>query len=176
MSKILVLGGHGFVGKNLSRALKETGHQVFPVSRTNGVDLTDFFSTRKCFLRIKPDAIFNCAASVGSLHYVSGHQADVVNENMLMILNLYKAVAEVCPKARIINPIANCAYPAKAEVYKEAELFKNDVHESVYSYGHAKRMLYVVAKCYKMQYSISSVNFLVVQKIKLSISSKNTHE
>lgn len=161
MYKILVLGGHGFVGKNLCRALKSSQHQVFPVSRKNGVDLTNISSTRKCFLEIKPDAIFNCAASVGSVHFVSGHQADVVHDNMMIILNLYRAVAEVCPKVRIINPIANCAYPGDATVYKEAELFKNDVHESVYGYGHAKRMLYVLANCYKKQYLIKSVNFLV---------------
>lgn len=161
MSRILVLGGHGFVGRNLCMALKGSRHRVFPISRKNGVDLMDISSTRKCFLGINPDAIFNCAASVGSVHFVSRHQADILHDNMLIILNLYKAAAEVCPKARIINPIANCAYPADAEVYKETELFKNDVHESVYSYGHTKRMLYVVANCYKKQYSITSVNFLV---------------
>ena len=161
MSKILVLGGHGFVGTNLCKSLRVTRHQVFPVSRKNGVDLKDFSSTRKCFLKIKPNAIINCAASVGSVHYVSAHQADIVNDNMLINLNCYKAAAQVCPGARIVNPIANCAYLAAAKVFREADLFKNDVHQSVYSYGHAKRMLYVLAYCYNKQYQIRSVNFLV---------------
>lgn len=161
MSKILILGGHGFVGKNLFSAFKDTNHRIFLASRKDGIDLMDLSSTRECFLKTKPDAIFNCAASVGSVHFVSKNMADVLHTNLIMVLNIYKAAVEACPKTRIINPIANCAYPANRQIYSEFELLNGDVHESVYGYGYAKRMIYVSSFCYKKQYSIKSVNFLV---------------
>ena len=107
--KILVLGGYGFVGKNLTTALKDSGHEIFIASRTNGVDLRNYESTEKCFSEINPDVIYNCAAHVGSVHYVTTYAADVIHDNVQMSLNIYKAASKVCPKVRIINLLSNCS-------------------------------------------------------------------
>jgi len=39
---MVVLGGHGFVGKAVVRQLKKLGHKIFPLSRENNFDLLDF--------------------------------------------------------------------------------------------------------------------------------------
>lgn len=159
--KILVLGGHGFVGKNLVEFLNGTTHKIFPLSRRDGLDLRNYNSTKKYFRDIKPDAIINCAAHVGSVHYVTTHAADVLHDNVQMALNIYRAVKEVYPDTRIINPLSNCSYPGDANIHFEPDWWKGEVHESVFSYGNAKRMIYVISKNYNKQYGIKTVNFLV---------------
>jgi GDP-L-fucose synthase len=159
--RILILGGHGFVGKNLVGALRNTEHETLALSRRDGLDLRDYALTKKHLDEIKPHAIFNLAANVGSLHYVTTYAADVVNDNVQMALNIYRAVKEVCPNARIINPVANCSYPGEVNVQIEADWWKGDVHPSVYAYGNSRRMIYVLSYCYKAQYGIKAINFLV---------------
>ena len=159
--KILILGGHGFVGRNLIKSMKDTSHKVIPLSRRDGLDLTDYYLTKKYFKEIKPDVIVNLAAHGGSLHYVTEYAADVIDDDIQMSLNIYRAVKEICPKTRIVNPLSNCSYPGDSKIQKENEWWKDEVHHSVFSYGNYKRFLYVISKCYKMQYNIDSVNLLV---------------
>lgn len=159
--KILVLGGHGFVGKNLISSMEGMNREIISLSRRDGLDLTDYSKPQKYFTDIKPDVIFNCAAHVGSLHYVTTYAAEVLHDNIQMTLNIYKAVKEVCPEARIINPLSNCSYPGDANIHFEPDWWKGEVHDSVFSYANAKRMIYVISKNYNKQYGIKTINFLV---------------
>ena len=159
--KILVLGGHGFVGRNFLKSMKNRSHEVIPLSRRDGLDLTDYDLTKQYFQDIKPDVIVNLAAHGGSLHYVTKYAADVIDDNIQMTLNIYRAVKQICPKVRIINPLSNCSYPGDSEIQKEENWWSGEVHPSVFSYGNYKRFLYVISKCYNMQYNIDSVNILV---------------
>lgn len=160
--RILVLGGYGFVGKSVCALLEASKtHAVRARSRRDGFDLLDYATTVRELSMWKPDVIVNCAAHVGSLHYVTAFAADVIDENIQMVLHLYRAVKEVCPTAKIVNPIANCSYPGDAEIQKEGEWWNGPVHPSVLSYGASRRLLGAVSQCYVIQYHIKSVNFLV---------------
>ena len=159
--KILILGGHGFVGRSVANELKGTGNQIYQMSRQDGLDLRNYNTTKKYFRKIMPDAIINVAAHGGSLHYVTEYAADVIDDDIQMSLNIYRAVKEICPKTRIVNPLSNCSYPGDSKIQKENEWWKDEVHPSVFSYGNYKRFLYVISKCYNMQYNIKSINLLV---------------
>ncbi len=159
--KILVLGGHGFVGKSVMELLKKTSHEAIPLSRRDGLDIRDYTATVKTFETIKPDVIVNCAAHVGSLHYVTTFAADVMDDNVQMTLNLYRAVKNVCPRSKIINPIANCSYPGNVAIQVESEWWSGPVHPSVISFGNARRFLGAISECYAIQFGLRSVNFLV---------------
>lgn len=159
---ILVLGGHGFLGQHVCRALaKQPQYSVKALSRQDGLDLRHLASIQRTLARFRPAVIVNCAAHVGGVHYVSTVPAEVVHDNVLMALNLYRAVAQACPTAHIINPLSNCSYPGDQTTFVEPEWLHGDVHPSVYPYGHAKRMLYVIATSYRQQYGIRSTSFLV---------------
>jgi len=159
--RIIILGGHGFVGKNLVKFLEGSNYEVFPLSRADGLDLTDLSCAKKFFQKIQPNAVFNCAAHVGSLHYVSEFAADVIFDNVQMALNIYKIISDVCPDSKIINPLSNCSYPGEANIHYEPDWWKGEVHDSVYSYGNSKRFIYVISRNYYRQYGIKSINFLV---------------
>ncbi len=158
--KVIVLGGYGFVGKNVVEELNKRGDEVFPLSRRNGFDLTKLDIVVDKFKKISPDVIINCAAHVGSLHYVTEKAADVLDDNIRIIINIYKAVKISSPDTIIINPISNCSYPGNTNIQNEVEYWKGPVHPSVWAYGNSRRMLVVTSKCYNMQYGIKSINFI----------------
>ncbi|MBO9682923.1 MAG: NAD-dependent epimerase/dehydratase family protein [Flavisolibacter sp.] len=157
---IVLLGSTGFVGRNVAEELTKNGFSFFPVSRQNGYDLRKIEDNFKFLQESNTDIIINCAAHVGSLNYVSEFAADVVESNSRMILNLYEAVQKYNPQINIIQPIANCAYPANALVYKEEEFWNGPLHPSVLSYGSTRRMLLTVAESYHMQHKIRSINLI----------------
>jgi GDP-L-fucose synthase len=161
IDKILVLGGTGFVGSNVMEVLCKEQLPCISASRSQGTDLMDVEAARKLFRVERPAFIVNCAARVGSLNFVTEHAADVIAANSRIILGIYEAVAAECPHALVINPIANCAYPATVETFEEEHWWDGHLHRSVFSYGSTRRMLWAVAECFQMQHGIRSINLLV---------------
>lgn len=159
--KIALLGGTGFVGQNVAEVLSENGLDFEIISTSRGCDLREYAQAADALGKIKPDFIINCAAHVGSLNYVTEQAATVISDNSRMILSMYEAIAKVCPKALVINPIANCAYPAKADTFIEDNWWDGHLHRSVLSYGATRRLMWTVAESYQMQYGIRSINLLV---------------
>ena len=159
--KIALLGASGFVGKNVHELFMANGVEVHPASRSTGVDLRDPSATKSFFEKLKPDYVVNCAAHVGSLNYVTTQAANVIVDNSIMLIGMYQAIAEVCPAAIIINPIANCAYPAKADTFIEDQWWDGHLHRSVLSYGATRRLMWSLSECYSMQHGIRSISLLV---------------
>ena len=161
MISVVVLGGTGFLGRHVMRLLEDRKIPAVSLSRTTGCDLLDRNRIIDRLAAEHPSAILNCAAHVGSVHYVSEHAADVIHDNMQMILNAYAAVCSACPGALVVNPISNCSYPGAAEVHSEPAWQDGPVHDSVLAYGMPRRMIHAVARAYRKQHGIRSVNWLV---------------
>ena len=159
--KVIILGGLGFLGKRIAAYLRHDSHEVLVMSRRNGYDLTHYPQVERAFDVLQPDVIYNCAAHVGGLHYVSKRHATIAHDNIQMALNLYKAARSSAPNALIINPLSNCSYPGEAELYSESDWLKGEVHPSVYSYGNAKRILYMLSRCYAQEAGLRTYNFLI---------------
>lgn len=160
--KILILGGHGFVGSALFELLRATGYSdISRRSRRNGLDLTNYESVRNVLGYEKPDLIYHCAAYQGGMFFLLDHQADAFKINSEMALNLYDAVSFECPEARIINPLSACAYPGSATLLREQNWLNGEPHPTVYGYASSKRVLYATARSYEMQHGIKTTNFLV---------------
>ena len=99
--KVLVLGGFGFIGSHITKKLSKEGYEAIPASRKNGVDLFDYKNFKNYLYDLKPDSIINCAANVGSVNFVSEFSADVIFSNVQILINLYKAISESCPKTKL---------------------------------------------------------------------------
>jgi GDP-L-fucose synthase len=161
MDNVLVLGGTGFVGKNVCECLDESGVAYDIASRRTGYDLRSVQQSVDLLSKSRPAFIINCAAHVGSLNYVTEQAADVISDNAQMILSMYNAVAKLPCKPVIINPIANCAYPGRADTFVEDQWQDGGLHRSVLSYGATRRLLWWVAESFTMQHGIQSINLLV---------------
>lgn len=161
MKKVIVLGGTGFHGSHVVQIAKEKGYDVYSISRREDVDIHDYPLFSAKLKEIQPDAIIDCAGHEGSVHYVNQRAAEVAYDTFQMALNIYRAVAEVCPKAVIINALGNCSYPGDATVAKESEWLTGPVHNSVLASGMEKRVKYVLAASYNKQHAIKSVNWIM---------------
>ena len=159
--KILILGGHGFVGKNVIKELQDKDYNIIALSRRNGFDLLDYENAKAILKEVRANVIINCAAHVGSLHYVTSYAGDVVDDNLQMFLNLYRMIKEFDCEIKVINPISNCSYPGDSNIQVESEWWNGPVHKSVWSFANTKRMWVVISECYSMQYNIKTINFLV---------------
>lgn len=159
--KIILLGASGFVGKNVAKVFRENNIELVLSSKSNGPNLLDLESTKTFFNKENPDYIINCAAHVGSLHYVTRLAATVIADNTRMILNMYESAASLSKKPIIINPIANCAYPASSNTFTEDDWWNGHLHRSVLSYGSTRRMLWSIGESYLMQHQLKSIYLLV---------------
>ncbi len=157
----IVLFGHtGFAGRNVADELRRRGAGFVGASLSTGLDLRCPTATETFLRQHAPTHIVNCAAHVGSLNYVTEKAATVVADNSRMILGMYEAIARACPGAVVINPIANCAYPAAADLFREDEWWNGHLHRSVLSYGTSRRLLWATAECFAMQYGVRSIHLL----------------
>jgi GDP-L-fucose synthase len=161
MSKILILGGYGFMGKNLNEVFKNSDHTIYNESIRTGCDIRLYNRIVETIQRINPDIIINAAAHVGSIAYVSKYSANVVHDNTLMYINLYKAISETNKNIIVINPISNCSYPGIIDVQNEENWWDGEVHESIEAYGVPKKMGYIISECYRRQHGIKTVNLIV---------------
>ena len=158
--RTLVLGHTGFVGKNLTSFLESRGFDVAKIS-SEQCDLRNYDEFNQTLKNLGAvDVVFNCAANVGSVHYVTAKAADVISDNTFMALNIYKGVLENFPDATIVNPLSNCSYVNGTEVQDENKWLDGEVHPSVFSFGNFKRVLYYISRCYKMQHGIKSINLM----------------
>lgn len=157
---IALLGARGFVGMNISKELEKKGHRIYSVSFQTGYDLRNREDCERFIRESACNVVINCAAHVGSLNYVTEHAAEVLVDNSRMLLNMYDAVQKADPSIVIIQPVANCAYPAEAVLYREDEMWSGPLHRSVMAYGFTRRMMLMLAETYRMQYGIRSINLI----------------
>ena len=158
--KIVLFGASGFAGRNVADMLRLHDIDFVGTSLSAGLDLRDTAATAAFLRAHQPTHIINCAAHVGSLNYVTEKAATVIADNSRMVLGMYEAVAQECPQALVINPIANCAYPATADIFREDEWWNGHLHRSVLSYGTSRRLLWATAECFEMQYGVKSIHLL----------------
>lgn len=148
--KLIVLGGTGFIGRNLvnslvKRKLKITAtyHNKLPFDLNNykyinwiKIDLLDNLSTLK--LLSKYDTIINCAA-------ISSGASDIVNtplihlyKNLVINTNVAESINSINPK-KLIFISSSVVYPDSSHKMKE-DNFINEYSEVYRSVGNMKAM------------------------------------
>ncbi len=158
--KIAVTGATGFLGKRVVKKLRERGDQPVITSLSMGVDLRDQAQTIEFFQREKPDILLNCASFVGGIQFGYKYPVDLFENNLLMNVNILKAARESGVK-RIVNPISNCVYPAKATLFKEEEIWDGPMHESVLVYGFVRKAFWVGSWANHRQYGLDVINIVL---------------
>jgi GDP-L-fucose synthase len=159
--KILVLGGTGFIGKNICSKLRNKNNIVIFSRKKNG-DLRKFL-VLKNFLEknCKIDIIINCAAHVGGLNYILKKSADIVSDNLQIYNNLYKSLINLKKKPIIVNLLSNCLYPEGLKIQVEEKWQDGKMHDSVEAFGISKRVLIILSKNYQTQYGINTQNIIL---------------
>lgn len=160
MEKILVTGATGFLGNRVVNRLKKQNITPIITSKSLGLDLRNIDETITFFKENKPDIVLNCASFVGGIQYGYKYPVDLFENNLLMNVSLLKAVRESGVK-RLVNPISNCVYPAKSNLFKEEEIWDGPMHESVLVYGFVRKALWVGSWANAKQYGVDIVNIVL---------------
>lgn len=158
--KILVSGGHGFLGQSVVEKLKESNINYIAVSKRDGIDFLNFEQTLAFFQKEKPEAIINCAAVIGGLQFVHENPGQIYYQNILINLHLMEA-ARLSGVQLYINLLANCSYPGHLSELDENKWWDGPLHESVLAYGFTKKSSWVQAWSYKQEYNFRSTNLIL---------------
>jgi len=157
---ILVTGATGFLGQSVCKLLNERGIEPLRTSLSLGLDLRERYPTLEFFQKNKPDIVINCASFVGGIQFGLRYPADLFRNNMPMIANLFEA-AQLSGVKRFVNPISNCVYPQRLEVFREQEFWEGSLHETVLVYGQLRKLSLVGSWAYRRQLGLDTLNLVL---------------
>lgn len=158
--RILVTGGSGFLGRIIVEKLEKKGANVF-VPRSKHYNLVDYKAVMRCFRNVMPNMVIHSAAFYGGIWLNKMQPARVYFKNLVMGAN----VVEMCrywDVEKIVVVGTGCAYPDGIErLMVEEDFWDGLCHESVRSYGMAKKILQIQCEAYKKQYGLNSLHLIL---------------
>lgn len=166
MSKVTVTGAAGYIGGQVSLALKDAGHEVLGIDRRpcpkHLLEVFDQFvladidsdQAKTKLIQFMPTAIVHCAGT--SLVGPSmKHPSDYYHNNVIKTIHLLDLVHNAMPKTRVI-------FSSSAAVYGEPVMNpcdEVDPCDPVSPYGESKRMVEQVLESYHRAYGLDYVAF-----------------
>ncbi len=139
-ARVLITGGHGFLGKHVAVALLEAGAVAIPVGRADA-DLCDRAAVAALLGRIKPDLVVHAAAVGGGIGWMKEHPASALSGNLLANTNVLDAAGRSGVR-RLLGVSSACAYARDAaQPMAEDFIYEGEPEPTNGPYGHAKRIL-----------------------------------
>ncbi len=160
MEKVLVLGGHGFLGAAVAAAFAAGGRTVVVRSRRDGVDARDVTALLPCLEAERPDWLVNCAAHVGGIAYNARCPVAIYEDNLLIGFNVVRC-ARQAGVAKLINVMPNCTYPGEMELYSEPRWWDGPMHPTVLTYGMPRKAVWVHAWACQQQFGLRSIHLVL---------------
>lgn len=158
--KVLVTGGHGFLGKAIVKKLTEKGcleRNLF-VPTHKELDLVSLEACRKAVAG--QQIVIHLAGQVGGIGYNRERPGELFYNNLIMGVQLMDEARRAnVEKFVAIGTI--CAYPKFTKVpFVEDDIWNGYPEETNAPYGLAKKMLLVQAQAYRQQYGFNSIYLL----------------
>jgi len=161
-ARILVTGGHGFLGAHVIRALAAQGYSNAVTFRSREYDLTRDADAARVIADTRPDAILHMAAVVGGIGANRRLPGTYFYRNLLMGTQLMER-ARLAKVGRFLSVGTICSYPKFTPVpFHEEELWNGYPEETNAPYGLAKKMLLVQSQAYRQEFGFDAVNVLLV--------------
>ena len=155
--RVLITGGHGFLGTALRRAIEAQQPREVFAPRASELDLRERDSIRDFFERNHADVVIHAAAVVGGIGANLAHPGRFFYENAIMGVQLI----EECRRAGVEKFVCIgtvCAYPKFTPTpFNEDDLWNGYPEETNAPYGLAKKMLLVQLQSYRSEYGFDGV-------------------
>jgi GDP-L-fucose synthase len=160
--RILVTGGHGFLGRHVVAELGRRGLGDIVAPRKAEFDLTREPDVRRLFETLRPSLVVHLAAVVGGIGANRELPGRFFYENVMMGA-LVMEHARLAGAAKFVGVGTICAYPKLAPVpFRESDLWNGYPEETNAPYGIAKKMLLVQGQAYRQQYGFRAIHLLPV--------------
>jgi GDP-L-fucose synthase len=159
--RVLVTGGHGFLGGYVVENLKKNGAEVIAPTHQE-YDLVDGDQVRRMYDENPTDMVIHLAARVGGIGANREHPGSFFYDNLMMGAQLmHEAYARKIPKFVALGTV--CAYPKFTPVpFKEEDLWNGYPEETNAPYGLAKKMMLIQSQTYRDEYGYNSIFLLPV--------------
>jgi GDP-L-fucose synthase len=152
MTRWLVAGASGMVGRAVVRNAKNRGVSEIIEVTSKSCDLTNLQKTRQLLLETKPDVVIDAAAKVGGIFANSAEPVEFMVNNLQIQINLFSASHEANVK-KVVFLSSSCVYPKYAQQpIKESSLLSGPLEETNSAYALAKISGMRLIQAYRQQY------------------------
>jgi GDP-L-fucose synthase len=160
--RILVTGGHGFLGGHVLAALATRGAREVVAPLRKDYDLTSEVAIERLYEDLRPEIVIHLAAVVGGIGANRANPGRFFYENLVMGALLMEH-ARRAGVQKFVSVGTICAYPKVTPVpFREDDLWSGYPEESNAPYGLAKKMLLVQGQAYREQYGLNAIYLLPV--------------
>ena len=152
MTKWLVAGASGMVGRATVRNAKSQGISEIVEVTSKTCDLLDIQKTRQLLLDTKPDVVIDAAAKVGGILANSTQPVEFMINNLQIQTNLFSASHEANVN-KVVFLSSSCVYPKHAQQpIKESSLLTGPLEETNSAYAIAKISGMRLIQAYRQQF------------------------
>ena len=160
--RVVVSGGHGFLGSFVVEKLRAAGCGTIIVPRSRDYDLRGKAQALRLYADARPDIFIHLAAVVGGIGANRSNPGRFFYDNAAMGLHVIEA-ARVVGIEKFICAGTVCSYPKFTAVpFREDNLWNGYPEETNAPYGLAKKMLLVQLQAYREQYGLNGIYLIPV--------------
>jgi GDP-L-fucose synthase len=160
--RVVVTGGHGFLGSFVAEKLRERGTSELFLPRSRDFDLRSSDDVERLFTETRPDVVIHLAAVVGGIGANRRHPGRYFYENAIMGLQIIES-ARRHHLAKLVCLGTVCSYPKFTPVpFREDDLWNGYPEETNAPYGLAKKMLLTQLQSYRNEYGFPGIYLVPV--------------
>jgi GDP-L-fucose synthase len=161
-TRVMVTGGHGFLGKHVVAKLVQRGARKIFVPRSRDFDLRTEDGIQRALEAGQPNIIIHLAATVGGIGANRENPGTYFYENAIMGIQLMEQ-ARLATVDKFVTIGTVCSYPKFTPVpFKEDNLWNGYPEETNAPYGIAKKALLVQGQAYRQQFNFNSIHLIPV--------------
>src|SRR3984893_7102068 len=155
--RVVVTGGHGFLGSFVVDKLRAAGVKEVVVPRSDKHDLRMQTEALRLYSDTRPDIVIHLAAVVGGIGANRENPGRFFYDNAIMGLNVIEA-ARITGIEKFVCAGTICSYPKFTPVpFREENFWNGYPEETNAPYGLAKKMLLVQLQSYRQQYGMNGI-------------------
>jgi GDP-L-fucose synthase len=155
--RVVVTGGHGFLGSFVVDKLHAAGAKEVVVARSDKYDLRAQTEALRLYTDTRPDIVIHLAAVVGGIGANRKNPGRFFHDNAVMGLNVIEA-ARITGIEKFVCAGTICSYPKFTPVpFREEDFWNGYPEETNAPYGLAKKMLLVQLQAYREQYGFNGI-------------------
>jgi GDP-L-fucose synthase len=157
--RILVTGGHGFLGQAVVTRLGAARHLVFAPS-SHEYDLRRPTAVRSVITVGMPEIVVHLAATVGGIGVNEAQPGTLLYENAFMGLQLMEEARRNGVK-KFVTVGTACEYPEDARLpLSEDDIWNGYPSPVTAPYGIAKRLLLAQGQAYRQQFGFNAIHLI----------------